>query len=588
MIGAYAGPATVLTALCAKAATRQIHTSIVHLQADQLCLWGATDISCFQLPPHFVLSYITGQPRWMRAPYHNYPHLLSVQLPVGVHDAHQLVLDVADLIPYKRRLGTPLRLITWMRMRTIDLEGSSRNTVAALKSPDPVQQLLRRYSATTEDEAKDALFAQFQLKPCDNTEPIPPALCQWLKELVRSHLHLKPLTLGIPVQAPFAPTMSPHHDALVSSLRTLVDIIMLGRPGLSPDLAPLAQHICETAATDSGHLVAVLSGVYLSLLTGRKALNIQGVFGAGKTRSVTLLMVWIAFSTEAKIIFLSKENPAGRAVEDLMEYFGNMIPPLKHKLSRILSAQESERYKHQKRPLVVDTKGSVLQTGEVGQALVATTGLVWSSKGNFRSRALQQAQEAEIIVVEEAQQTPDVKTTLSLSHADARSLILLVGDEQQAPGGIEDDPDLKHLRGPLLSAPIGLRALPSEHYRPPHAIPRVIFQLVATLGPLDSSLFSQHLTNICKPTSPLLIHAPMAARAGTGRAAVEHTPASAHLANVLHDALPLHLQDVHHAPPPLAFHSPTGTTLALLHLLGQADAGIHLHQASTARRPQHW
>ena len=142
-------------------------------------------------------------------------------------------------------------------------------------------------------------------------------------------------------------------------------------------------------------------------------------------------------------------------------------------------------------------------------------------------------------MVEEAQQAPDVKTTLSLSHVDARSLLLLVGDEQQAPGGIEDDPDLKLLRGPLLSAPIGLRALPSEHYRPPHAIPRVILlQLVATLGPIDSSLFGQHLTNICKPTSPLLIHAPMAARAGTGRAAAEHTPASAHLANVLNHALP--------------------------------------------------
>ena len=57
---------------------------------------------------------------------------------------------------------------------------------------------------------------------------------------------------------------------------------------------------------------------------------------------------------------------------------------------------------------------------------------------------------------------------------DARSLLLLVGNEQQAPGGIEDDPDLKHLRGPLLNAPIGLRALPSEYYRPPHAIPREI------------------------------------------------------------------------------------------------------------------
>ena len=105
--------------------------------------------------------------------------------------------------------------------------------------------------------------------------------------------------------------MSPHHDALVSSVRTLVDIIMLRRPELNPDLAPLAKHICETAATDSGHFVAVLSGVYLSLLTGRKALNIQGVFGAGKTRSVTLLMVWIAFSTEAKIIFLSSRRSYG-------------------------------------------------------------------------------------------------------------------------------------------------------------------------------------------------------------------------------------------------------------------------------------
>ena len=56
---------------------------------------------------------------------------------------------------------------------------------------------------------------------------------------------------------------------------------------------------------------------------------------------------------------------------------------------------------------------------------------------------------------------------------------------------------------------------------------------------------------------------------------------SKHLANVLNDALPPHLHDAQHAPPSLALHSP-GTTLALLHLLGQADAGIHLHQASTA------
>ena len=136
-----------------------------------------------------------------------------------------------------------------------------------------------------------------------------------------------------------------------------------------------------------------------------------------------------------------------------MDYFGNLVPHLKSRLSRVLSAQESERHKHQKRPLVLDTKGSVPQTGQVGQALVATTGLVWSSKGNHRSRALQQAQEADIIILEEGRQAADVKTTLSLSHLDARSLVVLVGDEQQAPGGIEDDADLKLLRGPLLHAP---------------------------------------------------------------------------------------------------------------------------------------
>ena len=208
---------------------------------------------------------------------------------------------------------------------------------------------------------------------------------------------------------------------------------------------------------------------------------------------------------------------------------------------------------------------------------MATTGLVWSSKGNYRSRALQQTQEADIVVVEEAQQTPDVKTTLSLSHANPNSLLLLVGDEQQAPGGIEDDHDLKLLRGPLLNAPIGLRALPSEQYRSPHSIPRIIHQLLATLGPLDPAFTIQHLNNVCNPIAPLVLHSARTAPATIGRASSDHAPAAAYLNNLLLETLPLQL-----APPPIAFHSPTGTTIALLHLLGQADAGIHLHQATTA------
>ena len=192
-IGAYAGPATILTALCAKAATGQVTTNIVHLQADQLCRWGSTDISCFQIPPRFRLCYITGQPKWMHAPFHNYAHLLEVQLPTGVHEATQLVLEIADLIPYKRRLGTPLRLITWMRMRTTNLEDSSRNIVNALRSPNPVQYLLQGYNVNTDEQAKAILFSQFDLTPCDTKDAIPPELCQWLKQLVQHHLQDLPL-----------------------------------------------------------------------------------------------------------------------------------------------------------------------------------------------------------------------------------------------------------------------------------------------------------------------------------------------------------------------------------------------------------
>ena len=129
----------------------------------------------------------------MHAPFHNYAHLLEVQLPTGVHEAHQLVLEVADLIPYKRRLGTPLRLITWMRMRTTNLEDSSRHIANALRSPNPVQYLLQGYNVNTDDQAKAILFSQFDLTPCDTTDAIPPALCQWLKQLVQHHLQDLPL-----------------------------------------------------------------------------------------------------------------------------------------------------------------------------------------------------------------------------------------------------------------------------------------------------------------------------------------------------------------------------------------------------------
>ena len=270
-----------------------------------------------------------------------------------------------------------------------------------------------------------------------------------------------------------------------------------------------------------------------------------------------------------KTPILSKENPAGRAIEDLMNYFGNLVPHLKSRLSRILSAQESERHKHQKRPLVLDTKGSIPQTGQVGQALVTTTGLVWSSKGNHKSRALQQARGRH--------HHPWRGTTSGrcqnhpFSVAPRCTQLTRDSGRWAGPGGMEDDVDLKLLRGPLLTH-LCLRALPSRHYRPPCNTPTINTAYCHTRS-LNPAFIQQHIQNICNPLSALTVHAPMVARARTGRAGMEHIAAS--------DSLPLHLQDPQQGPPSLALHSPTGTTLALLHLIGQADVGIHFHKAST-------
>ena len=69
---------------------------------------------------------------------------------------------------------------------------SSQTIVAALRSPDPLAYLLRCCNIDSEAKAKTVLFAHSQLLPCDDSEPIPPALCSWLT-LVQSHLQSLPL-----------------------------------------------------------------------------------------------------------------------------------------------------------------------------------------------------------------------------------------------------------------------------------------------------------------------------------------------------------------------------------------------------------
>ena len=48
---------------------------------------------------------------------------------------------------------------------------------------------------------------------------------------------------------------------------------------------------------------------------------VAGVFGAGKTRSLTFLLAWLALTTHFKIAVVRKENPAGRTITKLLTAF---------------------------------------------------------------------------------------------------------------------------------------------------------------------------------------------------------------------------------------------------------------------------
>ena len=90
----------------------------------------------------------------------------------------------------------------------------------------------------------------------------------------------------------------------------------------------------------------------------------------------------------------------------------------------------------------------------------------------------------------------------------------------------------------------------------PHSIPRIIHQLLATLGPLDPTFTIQHLNDVCNPIASLVFHSAQTAPTTIGRASSDHAPAAAHLTNLLLETLPLHLQDPQLAPPPIAVTRP--------------------------------
>ena len=151
----------------------------------------------------------------------------------------------------------------------------------------------------------------------------------------------KPTVLGIPGHVPI-PYNLERAIAMLQSLHALFQLLTTGGTLMyCPQASDFAKALGTAARHDNGHIVSLAASLALALRSGRSTLAVAGVFGAGKTRSLTFLLEWLALTTRLKIAVVHKENPAGRAITKLLTAFA-LKPDHQRYFIRPVSREEAE------------------------------------------------------------------------------------------------------------------------------------------------------------------------------------------------------------------------------------------------------
>ena len=281
----------------------------------------------------------------------------------------------------------------------------------------------------------------------------------------------KPTVLGIPGQVPI-PYQLECTVVLLQSLHALFQLLTSGNTMQHcPQAASFAVALGTAARQDNGHIVSMAASLALALRAGRSTLAVAGVFGAGKTRSLTFLLAWLALTTHLKIAVVHKENPAGRAITKLLTAF-DLEPDHQRYFIRPVSREEAET---NTACTDYDLRASDAASYIPGcHVVIVTTGLVWDQKGQTHSTLNTHMENVDLLISEEAQQDMDLKSAFAPTVPRQPFFRLLLGDPKQSPGGVADGQ--RAHRTLLLKAPIGLRA-PTTWYMP-HEIPGVFHMLL--------------------------------------------------------------------------------------------------------------
>ena len=189
---------------------------------------------------------------------------------------------------------------------------------------------------------------------------------------------------------------------MLQSLHSLFALLATGDTlTFCPQAAEFSNELCTAGRTDNGHIVSLAAGWSQALRSERSAIAIAGVFGAGKTRSLTFLLAWLAVTTNLKIAVVHKENPAGRAIAKLLTSF-ELQPYHKEHFIRPVGREEVEA-NTAKTEFDVPTAEAASMIPSC-RVVITTTGLVWEQKGQSHSALNTHMEDIDILINEEAQQ----------------------------------------------------------------------------------------------------------------------------------------------------------------------------------------
>ena len=189
------------------------------------------------------------------------------------------------------------------------------------------------------------------------------------------------------------------------------------------------------AAELDGHVLGTLCAVTMALLTNRLDLCIQGLFGAGKSKSMAILILALLeldVNKKLKILFLCKENSGTKSFADLLLW---LDPPsvVLGRIGRLVGDQERNKsnYSHTKFNINPRERRQMMNKC---QLIMATGGTVaqdltmpWSTLSGFM-------QDLSLMVIDEGQQYGTDREIATISLLKQQPLILWTGDRAANTG----------------------------------------------------------------------------------------------------------------------------------------------------------